>query len=305
MWAFSRFVRYFDAVARDGSTRRAGERLHVSASSVDRQILQVEEILGVPLFERLSRGLKLTAAGELVLVALRRWKSELATLESRIEDLKGMRRGSVALATVEGAASDFLVEALAAFHARFPEVDYRIRVEAAHRVTELVRAGEVDFGLGVNPQRVPGIEVLALRTFRLGAVVAPGHPLWGQPTVRLSQCMPYRLVVAGPGLELRSVVDAVLSRVSARPALVVEANSIQLMKELVMRGMGVGLMTELDVSNEVRRGELHYAALGERGVPHSQLALCVLTERQLSIPAGRLVGEIRDRLAQRMEGKRA
>ncbi len=66
MFAFSRFLLYFTEVARQGSLRKASEVLHVSASSIDRQILRVEEQLDMPLFERHPSGLRMTAAGEIL-----------------------------------------------------------------------------------------------------------------------------------------------------------------------------------------------------------------------------------------------
>lgn len=66
MSPFSRFAHYFIAVARCGSLRRAAEQLHISASAINRQILQAEEAFGTPLFERLPEGLRMTTAGELL-----------------------------------------------------------------------------------------------------------------------------------------------------------------------------------------------------------------------------------------------
>ena len=77
MFAFSRFLLYFTEVARQGSFRKASEALHVSASSIDRQILRVEQELAMPLFERHPSGLRLTAAGELLLHAANNWKRTL------------------------------------------------------------------------------------------------------------------------------------------------------------------------------------------------------------------------------------
>lgn len=70
---FARFTRYFDEVARHGSIRKAAEELSVSASAIDRQLLQAEEAFGVALFERLPRGVRLTAAGEILIYGVRRW----------------------------------------------------------------------------------------------------------------------------------------------------------------------------------------------------------------------------------------
>ena len=76
MSPFSRFAHYFIAVARCGSLRRAAEQLHISASAINRQILQAEEAFGTPLFERLPEGLRMTTAGELLYDNLLRWQKE-------------------------------------------------------------------------------------------------------------------------------------------------------------------------------------------------------------------------------------
>lgn len=298
MWAFSRFVRYFDEAARQGSMRRAGDVLHISSSSVDRQILRVEEEIGAPLFERQTQGLKLTAAGELVLHSLRKWQNEMQSLQSQIEDLKGLKRGRVLLAVIEGAASEFIASAAMDFHHSYPAVNFEVLIYGAHRVTEAVMAGEVDFGLTVNPRLVPGLAVVAQKRFRVGAVVAPEHPLAGQEHIRLSDCLPYKVVVAQSPLDLRLIVDQVLARSSARPELIAASNSLMLMKELVMRGMGVGLMTEMDAEKEIRLGQLVYVPLADRPIPPTLLSLCMNSERQLSLPAATLLDVVKSRLVQ-------
>ena len=89
MFPFSRFTRYFLEVTQHRSIRRAAEVLHVSASAIDRQILKVEEELGVPLFERLPSGLRLTSAGELVLANARQWQKEYARTREQIDEMQG------------------------------------------------------------------------------------------------------------------------------------------------------------------------------------------------------------------------
>ncbi|MBS0353516.1 MAG: LysR family transcriptional regulator [Proteobacteria bacterium] len=296
MWAFSRFVRYFDEAARHGSMRRAGDVLHVSSSSVDRQILKVEEEIGLPLFERLPQGLKLTAAGEQVLHAVRKWQSEILALQSRIEDLKGLKRGKVVLAVVEGAASEFVASAAADFHHSYPAVTFEVLIYGANRVTEAVLAGEVDFGLTINPHLSPGLSIIAQKDFRVGAVIASDHPLASRKQVRLSDCLPYKIVVAEPSLDLRLIVNQLMARASARPEMVASSNSIMLMKEIVMRGMGVGLMTQMDADKEVQAGTLVYRPLADKLIPTSRLTLCVNVERQLSLAANSLLGVVKSRL---------
>jgi DNA-binding transcriptional LysR family regulator len=93
-----RFLNYYDAVARAGSIRKAAEQLNVTSSAVNRRIMDLEEELETPLFERRPRGVRLTAAGELFVHYVREQTSDLDRVRSQIEDLKGMRRGTVRIA---------------------------------------------------------------------------------------------------------------------------------------------------------------------------------------------------------------
>src|SRR5215204_6436306 len=85
-----RFLRYVDEVARAGSIRKAAERLHVTASAVNRRVMDLEEELGAPLFERRARGVRLTAAGELFVRYIREQAGDVERMRSQIEDLKGL-----------------------------------------------------------------------------------------------------------------------------------------------------------------------------------------------------------------------
>lgn len=85
MPVFSRFLRYFMSVAQHGSIRKASDELHIAASAIDRQILQGERTLDTLLFERLPTGLRLTAAGELLLTACNRWSRDMNTVRTQID----------------------------------------------------------------------------------------------------------------------------------------------------------------------------------------------------------------------------
>lgn len=89
MSPFSRFAIYFAAVARSGSLRRAAEKLHISASAINRQILQAEEEFGTPLFERLPEGLRMTTAGELLYDNLLRWQRSFSLPASSLTSCRG------------------------------------------------------------------------------------------------------------------------------------------------------------------------------------------------------------------------
>lgn len=99
-----RIMRYVDEVARTGSIRKAADHLNVMASAVNRRIMDLEEELGAPLFERRPRGVRLIAAGEVFVHYLREQDSGVERMRSQIEDLKGLRRGTVCIACSQALA---------------------------------------------------------------------------------------------------------------------------------------------------------------------------------------------------------
>jgi DNA-binding transcriptional LysR family regulator len=286
---FSRFSRYFDEVARQGSIRRAAEVLHIAPSAVDRQILKTEEWLGFPLFERMPQGLRLTPAGELLLPGIRRWRKDFERIRSQIDELRGMRRGEITLALVEGAA-EFAAQHLTVFHTEHPGITHRIHVAGSRGVVESVRSGESELGLTFNPPDNHTIRVERTLIFRLGAAMRPDHPLAGLAEVSLSECSGHRLILPSDSLSLRSIIDLVWARaVGGEPHYAALANNVSLMKSFILRGLGIGLLTGIDVLDEVRDNKLVFVPLADKGVPLSVLSLITASGRPLSPAAAVLV----------------
>ena len=286
---FSRAALYFDEVARRGSVRRAAETLNIAASAVDRQILLLEEHFGIALFERLPQGLRLTAAGELLVGDLRRWRRDLAKATARIDDLRGLRRGEVSVALVEGAI-ELLAGGLRGFQADYPSITYRLEVRGAEKVAEMVQSGEADLGLAVNPPDSHSLRAERTLIYHLGAVVRPGHPLASRREIAMADCAGYPLILPGETLSLRKVFDESWRRcVGSPPALPTVAGSVALIKGLIRSGFGIGMLTALDVRSEIAAGELAFLHFTDGKIPVSALSLITASGRSLSGPAALLL----------------
>src|SRR5580698_7958182 len=139
-----RLLTYVDAVARHGSIRKAADALNVASSALNRQILDLEWDLGSALFERLPRGVRLTAAGEVFLAYARQAMSELKAVESRVEQLRGMVRGQVSVAAVESVAGELLPTAISQFQATHPNVRFIVRIGGPEELVSALGADQVD-----------------------------------------------------------------------------------------------------------------------------------------------------------------
>ena len=146
-----RILRYVDEVARTGSIRKAADHLNVTASAVNRRIMDLEEELGTALFERRSRGVRLTSAGEVFVNYLRQQDGDVERMKSQIEDLKGMRRGTVRIACSQALAPDFLPREVGEFRKQHPLVSFDIKVFDHERAMSALANYEVDLVLVFRP----------------------------------------------------------------------------------------------------------------------------------------------------------
>ena len=285
MPVFSRFLRYFMAVGRCGSIRRAADELNVSASAIDRQILQAERQLGVALFERLPSGLRLTAAGEMMMAAAGNWSRELGLVRGQIDDLSGLRRGEVTLAVIDALAEGEIPRLIARVDAQYPGIRLRVQVLDNQRVREAVAAGMVDVGIFLEPQSLRDITVRAHVPVPLGFVTLPGHPLAAAEGRRFAACAGHRMVVPSPPLAVAEQLATLRGAVGIDLDVAAASDNVLMLKSLVRQGLGVGVMTLLDAMVEVERGELGFVAITDPILRPMTLALCTATSRALSAAA--------------------
>lgn len=286
---FGRAAIYFDEVARRGSIRRASEFLNISASAVDRQIIQLEESMGLALFERTSKGLRLTAAGELLLGSIRSWRRDLTRTQTQLDDLIGLRRGEVSIALVEG-ASGLFQNGLALFHAQYPGIVYQVELASARDVVAKVRAGEADLGLAFNPPEIQELRLEETVIYGLGLVVPRSHPLASRQNITLSECAQYPLVVPDHRISLRDVIDQAWVRtIGGQIRPLVSCNSIEMIKSFVRKGIGLGILTALDMVGERGEESLSFVELRADPTPCSVLTLISASGRTLSAPASQLI----------------
>ena len=270
----SRKLLYINEIVRCGSIRKAAARLNVASSAVNRQILAFEEELGAPIFERLPKGLRLTAAGELCVEHIRDVLKNYERLEGRIRGLKTPHAGKVSLVTTVGLASGPLPAILAGFIAEHPRVQIKLRNDGGSTTINPVLTGEVDLGLGFNIPATPGIRTLANFDVPVGVVLPPGHRLAREEgPVDLIEVVQEPLILAQSGTSLRNIIDLALAPLPLLVEPVVETNSSELMKQLVKAGTGLTLLNPLDAVAECRRGELIFRPLTEAHIRHQPMKL--------------------------------
>lgn len=298
MPAFSRFLRYFMTVGRLGSIRRAADELNVSASAIARQILNVEAELGTSLFERLPSGLRLTAAGEIMMAAGGRWQKNMADVRAQIEDLRGLKRGHVDMAVIDAMAKGVIPAAIHALQQRYPGITISVRVLENEAVRRAVSAGEVDFGILFEPHSYRDLTVRAFAEVVLGFVTPSGHRLAQRSEARFSACMGEPLIVPAEPLQVSQQIAVLEGATGLQPERAASSDNIQMITSLVLQGVGVGVLTSLDVMTEVERGLLAFTRISDTLLRPMTLALCTASARTPTYAAGIVLGEIETAFSQ-------
>ncbi|MES2259720.1 MAG: LysR family transcriptional regulator [Pseudomonadota bacterium] len=269
----SRLLRYIDEVARCGSIRAAGEKLHVAPSAINKHVLQLEEELGEPLFERLPRGMRPTPAGEILLAHLRKTMLEYRQVEAEIRDLKTLQTGEVIIATMTGLASGIVSSAAVNFCARYPQMKISIRVMSMRDIVDAVAGGDADLGLGFNLPPSPQLECLWEMDTSLGAVISPNHALARMESIPLAYCTAYPLIFADRSMLIHGIIADTFAEagLSVEPAF--QTNSIETMKRLAAASESIAFLSKFDIAEEYRQEVLTYRQIRDRAFSKNVLSL--------------------------------
>lgn len=297
MPAFSRFLRYFMVVGRHGSIRKAADELNVSASAIARQILNVETDIGTPLFERLPTGLRLTAAGEVMMAAGNRWQKNMQDVRAQIEDLRGLKRGHVDFAIIDPLAKGYIPAVVRSIQQRHPGITVGVKVGSNDDVRKAVAEGEADFGILFEPHSYRDLTVRAFVEVALGFVTPPGHPLTAQREARFSAATGEPLIVPADSLATGQQIAVLAGATGMDMRCVATCDNIQMIASLVQEGAGTGILSSLDVITEVKRGEVAFTRISDALLRPMTLALCTNTARTPSYAASLVLSEIENGFA--------
>jgi len=292
MPAFSRFLRYFMVVGRSGSIRKAADELNVSASAIDRQILNAEAQIGMPLFERLPTGLRLTAAGEIFMAAGGRWQKALGDALRQVEDLRGLKRGHVEIAVIHALTKGVVPAALRRVHERYPGISVGVKVMDNEPIRSAVAQGVVDFGICFEPESIRDLTVHAFAEVHLGFVTPKGHHLGGLAEARFSSAAGEPMILPAPPLAVEQQVRVLQGAAKVPVERVATSDNIQMIVSLVQQGLGVGVLTSLDVATEVAEGLVDFTRISDPILKPMTIALCTASSRTTSYAAEIVLGEI-------------
>lgn len=251
-----RQLQYLVAVADELGFHRAAERCHASQPTVSAQIAQLEQVLGVQVFERDQRRVLVTPAGEAIVAEARKVLVAVGDLLASAERATDPMTGTLRIGVIPTVAPYLLADVLPPTHAKYPRLELRFREERTEAVVTDLREGKLDAGLLALEAEIGGDWAVAKIARDPFVVAMPkGHPLARKARVAAAQLEGSTVLLLDDGHCFREQALAVCARSGAEENEV-RATSLATLVQMVSMGAGITLLPELAVPVENRRGQL-------------------------------------------------
>ncbi|WP_239618007.1 LysR family transcriptional regulator [Cohnella mopanensis] len=235
-------LKYFRTVARLEHVTRAAEQLHIAQPALSRTISRLEEDLGVPLFDRTARQIRLNTFGKAFLSKVESALSLLEEGKKEVIELAGLDRGIVSIATNTLIC---LSPSVAAFREKFPDVSFRINQIApaeTHSIGELLEQGITDLGFGPISLHKPGIREFPVLQTEVFLAVPHGHRLENHSSITLEQVADDPFIEYKIGHPFRQVNDEISRRAGIQRTIICEVDEPAALRSLVQAGLGIAFV---------------------------------------------------------------
>jgi len=240
-----RHLRYFEAVARYSHVTRAAAELHIAQPALSKQISQLEQELGVALFDRVGRNVRLTEAGEALLPHARAVMAQVEAGRAEMAERIGLRRGRATIGTPPTVGTKLLPPVLAAFNRQYPGIELRLHEAGVQTLLDLLETGLTDVAVVTLPVEDEQLTVMPLFTEEMVVAVWREHHLAGQEQVEIRQLQHEPWVLSPQNYELREATLSACLAAGFAPRVVLDGGETDILLRFVAAGIGVALVPRL------------------------------------------------------------
>lgn len=294
-----RQIKYFIEVAKFEHVTKAANSLHVAQSAVSRQIFKLEEELGVDLFIREGRNVRLTPIGKIFLKEMEQAMQVLDNALQILEEYTDPELGTVHVGFVSTVATYILPTAISVFREKYPDVKFKLSQRAYYDLKKALIQGEINMAM-IAPVPASDEKINGIVLFRetLAALVPVNHPLAGESSITLSQLKDDPFILFPENFILREITVKACRQVGFEPRVAFEGEDIDAIKGLVSAGLGVSLVPEITVMDFLPRNTVRIPVL-EPEVTRS-VGVIIPKDREL-LPTEKLFYEFLQEFFSRLE----
>ena len=275
-------LRGFTSVMQIGSISGAAKQLHLTSPAVSLQIRELEKSTGIPLFERTKSGLKPTSGGKVVLKFSAEIQSALVACSESLDELSGIDRGEISVGVVS-TARYFAPTVLAAFNKLNPHVKLQLQVGNREMTIDKLENLELDFAITGRPPTHFEVRSEYIGKHPQIIIASPDHKFSGKQHIPLSALKDQTFLLREAGSGTRSVIDTLFGKNEFSPSTGVEFGSNETIKQAVMAGMGIALISAHTVAAALEAKRL--ISLKVEGLPINKKWFVVKHKNKRLLPS--------------------
>jgi DNA-binding transcriptional LysR family regulator len=285
-------LKAFETVARLGSFSAAADELFITQPAVSKKVRMLQEEVGMPLFEHVSKRIYLTDAGELLRRVCNEWLSTWSNFEQSIADLQGLKMGRLTIAVVT-TGKYFVPRVLGPFCTAYPGIDVAMEVVNRDRLLERLARNEDDlYIMGVPPDDLD-IDSDPLIVNPLIVVAPSTHPLASRRRIRFEELADQKFLMREKGSGTRITVERLFSDRQVPLNVQMELGSNEAIKQAVAGGLGLAIMSRHALNTLT--GSDHIVELNVQGFPLNRHWYVVTSRgKQLSVVANTFIRYLHD-----------
>lgn len=294
-----RQIRYFIEVAKREHVTEAAHALHVAQSAVSRQIFNLEAELGVDLFIRKGRNVKLTPIGRVFLDHMEQAINVIEDARQVVSEYTDPERGTIHIGFPSSLATYILPTVISAFRNTYPHVQFELNQGSYHSLQDAIIKGDVNIALVAPvPSEKEQIKGSILFTEKIVALLPISHPLAHMKALKLNELRDDSFVFYPTGFILREIIETHCKQIGFQPNVSFEGKDIDAIKGLVSAGLGISLIPEITLVDNLPRATVTVPII-EPEITRT-VGMMIPTDRQL-LPTEQLFYEFLENFFARLE----
>ncbi len=285
-------LQYVDTIARVGSIRKAAETLFITSTALNRRVLALEEELGVPIFERLPRGVRLSAAGEILIHHARTQMADMERVQSQIADLSGVRRGHISIVCGQALLAYFMVDHVARYRQQHPGVTFSVSVCNRADAISALSNYDADLAIVFEPVRTPDFHPIGSVPQAIQAIMSAEHELTKKSELTWSDILSAKLILPTRANGVRHLLEEALAKKGGELNTVIESDSFDFIRNYIVSENCVSFQIPIGLPQKSDKTSFVTRAIGINAIPHGHVFVGQMNGRALPVAASLFANEL-------------
>ncbi|UJF32470.1 LysR family transcriptional regulator [Paenibacillus hexagrammi] len=281
----------FYLTAKSGSLSKAAKELFITQPSVTHSIKQLEELLGLILFARTSKGVELTTEGAVLFSYIEQAYNLIASAEAKMDELRNISDGEIKIGGSDSLCKHYLLPFLEVFHEEFPHVQIHLVHGTTPEIIKQLKEGRMDIGIVRSPRHDEQLHVREGITLQDCFVAGPKYKALAGQRLSLKQLLTYPIILFSRNSSSRNLITSLFLQHGYSLQPEIELGSVDLLIEFAKRGFGISYVTEEFVTKELADGSLFKIEL-DISIPPTRTGIITLKNMPLSMAAAEFVKKL-------------